>query len=225
MGTNSSTLKDGSTGSSGGTTATHHNNIPQQSAGNNTNNNNQNDTPAVHDNNNTPQQLTLVPSSHVDASTANSTQNTQSTASTTTTSTTKTKTNDGANKSQNLTPSVDIINTPPDKSAKGVTEFDDGILSTTSDDASPTSSHVSTTLDSTKKDLDSKFSTADNNTTTTTTELEGKLGVVINAYYVDGKSGISVDYLKDLLFCYRKVEGQNVRLVKLANYILVYGTD
>ena len=110
MGTSSSTLKDGSTGSSGGTTA-HHNNIPQQSAGNNTNNN-QNDTPAVHDNNNTPQQLALVPSSHVDASTAAPTQHTQLQLPAST-ATATTKTNDVIATNYNEPSAANISHTPP----------------------------------------------------------------------------------------------------------------
>ena len=111
MGTSSSTLKDGSTGSSGDTTATtHHNNIPQQSAGNNTNNN-QNDTPAVHDNNNTPQQLALVPS-HVDASTAAPTQHTQLQLPAST-ATATTKTNDVIATNNNEPSAANISHTPP----------------------------------------------------------------------------------------------------------------
>ena len=187
------------------------------------NTNNQNDTTTIpaHDNNNPPQQQlasATAASSRV-VSNANSTQRPQ-----TTTSTTKTKSNDGANKSsQNLTPSVDnILHTPPIKSAKDVTEFDDNNLSTTA--AASTSSSPVSTLDSTKKDLDSKFITADNNNNNNnnnnaTTDLEGVLRGVINAYF-DGESGISVDYLKELLFRYRRVEGYNVRLVKAAINIL-----
>jgi len=189
---------------------------PSESIGSNTNN--QNGTTAIpHDNNNAPQQqsASATAASRV-VSNANSTQRLQ-----TTTSTTKTKTNDGANKSsQNLTPSVDnISHTPiPNKSAKGVAEFDDDNLSTTA--AASTSSSPVSTLDSAKKDLDIKFSTADNNNNiNATTDLEGVLRGVINAYF-DGESGISVDYLKELLFRYRRVQGYNVRLVKAASNIL-----
>lgn len=101
-----------------------------------------------------------------------------------------------------------------------MTEFDDDNLSTTA--AASTSSSPVSTLDSTKKDLDSKFSTADNNNNiNATTDLEGVLSDAVNVYIINGISGTSVDYLKELLFRYRRVEGYNERLVNVANNILV----
>ena len=221
MGTTSSKPNDGR-GSSGGNSEKQLAKTTVSANSNTNSNNNQNDITAVHGNNDTSQQLALVPSSQ-DASTANSTHPTQSTAVSTiptSTATATTKTNDGGttNKNQNLTPSVvdNISHTPiPNESAKGVADLADGILST----ASATSPTSSPTLDSTKKDLNSKFSTADN-TTTTASELEGVLRVVINEYYVNGESGIDVDYLRDLSVCCGKKEGHNVRLVKAAINIL-----